>query len=131
MSIAPLLAPAIVAGLLIYMASQVDEEEHMLLRMLLILSSVAFLLLVGKGAIEAQQSCQSMLNTTVGLSNVTHVTETYTYTDVCLTSVSSSSSTLFKAVTWMARLIGIYMFLYLSWYVLQWFSRSISGGEKR
>ena len=129
MSLSILLAPLAAAAILVFIASQLETDEHSLLRMMLFLFALISLFIAGQANMDAQHSCgmaeQNMTRTYLDASNFTEVR---TYAEACPTTVAPSSVTFFKALTWFLRVIFFYIFLYLAWYVFEWFQGLIKTG---
>ena len=126
MSLSILLAPLAAAVILVFIASQLDTDEHSLLRMMLFLFALISLFIAGQANIDAQHDCFFLVNET-HTHNLTAPPGSYPEVthnhiiETCLETTSPSSITLFKAITWFLRVIFFYIFLYLAWYVFGWF----------
>jgi len=129
MSLEILLGPFLVAAVLLLISSQLDQDEHFILRLLFSLFAVALLLLGGQSAIDSQHSCSVEMNTSSrAYIDGMNFTDTFTYDEQCTATTAPSTITLFKVLTWIARAVGIYAFIYLSYFVFRWFMGKVRGG---
>jgi len=59
-----IVAAGFAAFILIYFASNVNEKEHFILRLLLFSFGIVLLIFLGKGAIDGVEVCENVLNNT-------------------------------------------------------------------
>ena len=85
-----------------------------------------FAQIVASGAYEAEKECSMYLNQTHGISNVTHVTETYTYNEYCTSAIPDSAPLSFKMVMWLWRVLPWAWLIFL----IYWVFRGLADKEK-
>lgn len=109
----------VIAFLLFYFAFNLDNE-HFILKYLVIFLAIGLLFLVPKVIIDYPSSCDLVVSSEVAEQvtfNATHTntTTTYTYSTQCGTE-KNTARTLLNAILWFYRLFAIYIFIYLFYY---------------
>jgi FtsH-binding integral membrane protein len=101
-------------GLLLLFVKTLKKNEHQLLKLFLLFAFISVLLLVPKFLVDNNDYCTTQINQTITTDNVT----TYDYGQFCITNTKETSNILFKSVTWIIRIIWVYVFVYLSYFAL-------------
>jgi Na+/melibiose symporter-like transporter len=115
MSIELILAAGIISFLLMYFAKAIEKEEgHFLLRYLAYSLAIVLFILIAKGAIDAKNVCEPVINQTELVGNTT----SYTYGTYCYNKTSSTSaSLLYKIANWVFILYLAYVMLFLIYWL--------------
>ena len=122
-----LMIGVIMACVLILLLAYILDKEHVYLKFILLFAMVFLLLLIPKSALDEEQNCEKVLNRTVIQSsalnpNKTITNTTYYYTELCdSVSVHKTSTIFYVSMTWLVRVIVVYVFIYLSYYALKKF----------
>ncbi len=121
--IALVLAPAVVAVLLLFIADIIDKE-HFALKLLLVLFALFCCPIIAEGSYDAQETCElfpSRVNITDHHNESGLMSSTiYEYSEQCTTTIGESSVSLFKLSLWIIRLVIIYSVMFFGYHVLNW-----------
>ena len=118
-ALALILAPALTGALLLFIASQLDEE-HFPFKLLLIAFALFSLVVMAQASYDAQKTCVMDVNETTRSGNTTHFTDTRTLSEYCTVTVADSSNTLLKQNLWLVRLSVLYFVVFFGYYTLEW-----------
>lgn len=99
-----------VAALLLYLISiQLDEKEHGILKLFLMIGILSILLILPKVLGDAMTNCEPV----VANSTMNNNTISYEYTDFCHEVPTTSVTTFMKVIFWIFRGIILYIIVYL------------------
>lgn len=123
-----ILAGGLIAFLLIYFGSQVDKKEHFAMQLLAYSFAMILIIIVAKGAIDAAETCELVVNQTVENITVPNVTttHTHTYSRVCHDATDSTSSVaLYRFVIGFFVLYIAYLVIYTFYWIIKRFAARI------
>ena len=118
--ITTIVAAGIAAFILIYFASTINEKKHFILRLLLFSFGIILMIFLGKGAIDGQEICESVVNSTVEFTNSTnHTTINYTHGVHCYDrhSNSTTGTVLYKTLLYMFIVYVAYILFYFIYWM--------------
>ncbi len=108
--IALVLGLGISGFLMLYLAFKL-EKEHGFLKLILIFFFFFMLLLIPKVAVDDKNYCDFVVQNITTSAPVDH----YEYAWVCATNPNTTPTTFYQVITWLQRLFGLYVFIYLSY----------------
>lgn len=112
----------IVCFILLYFAFNL-EKQHIVLKLLLILTSMSLLILVPKAGLDYKDNCDIVVeNSTL---NSTNNMTTYDYIYFCNTNDNSTQSSFYKVFLWFIRAFILYLAVYFVWTVFMYFKDTI------
>ena len=124
-----LIGIGIVTFALIYMFFRLgdkatEKNNHFPLQLLMLFLILSCFTLIGKVVIDDKDYCSwNVVNSTT-----TGATTIYGYDYQCESNTSNTPDTFYKLVLWVFRLVGLYVLIYIIYYILNWFG--IVGGNK-
>lgn len=105
-----------IAALLLYLISiQLDENEHGILKLFLMIGILSMLLILPKFLGEATTNCDVVIANTTISNNIT----VYEYKDFCFEQSTTSISTFMKIIFWIFRGVILYIIVYLFWQAIK------------
>jgi hypothetical protein len=75
-----------VVALLLYLMNSLDDDKHLILKLILLFASMSFLLLIPKAGIDSQEECYPVISSEDTVGAIT----SYNYTTYCTTTNSST-----------------------------------------
>lgn len=100
-----------IAGfLMLYLAFKL-EREHYLLRLILIFFFFYALILIPKAAMDEKNYCDFVVKNITTSAPVDH----YEYAYLCASNSNTTTSTFYVMITWLLRLFGLYILVYMSY----------------
>ena len=140
-----ILGLGIVSFLLLYLAFQCLDQEHIFLRLIITFFVIYLLFMVSRATEGNTTQCQPILNqtqTTTTYSyinasqiNTTTTNETNTYGTYCIDDGTSTGSLFYMLMTWFIRIFAVYILVYYIYKVLKYAGeqaniKKIRGGQK-
>ena len=102
-------------------------SSHYLLQLLVLGFILGCLLLVGKTAVDNQDTCAwNVVNSTTS-GSVT----SYGYEYQCIENTKNTNNVFFKSIVWFVKIVSIYIVLYFIYELLSYFNVFAGRGEKR
>ena len=115
-----IIAGGIFALILLIIVAQLNKEKHFALRLLFIAVALLMLIIVGKGALDANEKCENVINQTIEYTNATsHTITEHTYSNVCYdTTNSSTANLLYKIANYLMLIFTGYIIYYFFFYLV-------------
>jgi len=118
----------IVGVLLAYMFFKFENQNHEILRLLLLGCMISIFVLIGKVGLDSGNSCDLVLNNTYEVNTTIY----FNYSTVCYDNTEANTGvTFYKLTLWIVRLISAYITVYLIWYVFKWLRNIINNRQMR
>jgi hypothetical protein len=111
---------AVVGAMLIalfFKLSDDPDKKHFLLQILFLGFIVFIMVLVGKASFDEKDHC----NWLVSNSTTSGLTTSYDYVYSCSENTNSTHQTFYTLTVWIMRIVMIYVFLYFSFEVFNFF----------
>lgn len=123
MSLAIVVGTGILSFLFLYFAFKL-EKKHFILQLTAVVFSVILMFLVSKAALDAQTSCEPILQNQTVTGNMT----SFTYTTFCSETNANTGLYSFRTIATFMTIFFIYIFLYIIWETVDY--KKIMGGRK-
>lgn len=119
MTLSLIIGAGIISFILIFLATKLNEEEHFTIRLFFICFAIIFLIIIGKGTIDANQNCELLLNNTYATTTDGNVTNTsYKYSTICYSANESTTPiTAYKLTSWLFIIFMSYILYYLGYWL--------------
>lgn len=120
-----ILGAAVVGFLFLYLSFQLDEE-HYILKILLLFVFVGSTIMIGKAVLDEKDYCTwNVVNsTTVGN------TDYYSYEHQCSVNENNTNLQFFEGLMWFAGIFFLYAFGYFTYRVFVFLGWVVPGGGK-
>ena len=130
MELAMVFGIGLVCFLLIYLAFNL-EKKHFLFQLILLFFAFSSLMLIPKGLIDIEDSCELKLNYTESYINGAGNNQTnYTYNKYCMENEHNTPIILHKLVMWVQRIFWMYVFGYFVYEILKWMGYIVPKDKK-
>lgn len=119
-----ILGAAVVGFLFLYLSFKLDDE-HYILKILLLFVFFGSTILIGKAALDEKDYCTwNVVNsTTSGDYNI------YNYDYQCSTNSNNTNLTFYKGLVWFSGVFMLYVFGYFTYRVLVYLGWVVPGGK--
>lgn len=118
----------IVCFILAYLASNIDDKEHVFLKFILFFAVIFMLLFIPKINIDEKDNCKMMVEnmTIYNASSLRNTTYGYQYSQVCNTDLTKNTTNFYVAYMWLIRFVALYLIVFVSYKVLNYVGSLIS-----
>ena len=94
-------------------------SSHFALQLLILGFILFFVLIIGKVAVDNNESCAWNVANSTAVNTSTVV---YEYSYDCVANTKNTTTIFYKTVVWFVRLVALYIALYFIYEVLVWFN---------